>query len=558
MVHAQRRALPGARCAGRKSPRTLGMGVGRMTRIGPQLCIFALSLTCGLVAQETPAQDLRSLQDAMRRLAADQTRLAQENESLRQELGRMWGAQSELQSANQRLEEDLNTAEKERTLEGHINSLSHRYATTVESKANPISLSGEFRFRTVWATVQPTGGEEFDGYWTDSLARLGFGYQFTDHVRAFAQLQSHWAFGDGSAPSGGSQFGPLEFGATSTDVDLHQAWVEIGHLFGAPEFSMKVGRQEVVLGNQFQFGNSEWYSGWTFDGYRVEWDSENFRLTGLGLKLGSNDADVNQLHTALSPHDDDELYALYFTLKSIKDHTLDLYWIYMNGHGGATGGSGTSTGSLGTPVGGAGFAFGDTAYFHTVGARFAGKCDVADGLDYNLEAAFQFGDANGTGRDDVQGFSLEAELGLTLSAKDAFRVYGRFLFAEGPDDDQSGYVPLFPNRHANSGFLGRYGLLDALPMFNVLSAQLGFYFKPDPSWLVGATAVWSTSDERIVSTGDDDWGWEFDLWAAYVHSENLVFIFAGFVVLPEDQLQGLVGIDDDTIIGLVFQTRLTF
>ncbi len=531
-----------------------------MLRTTSRGILAGLVLTAGLVAQSAVAtpEDLNGLRDTLQRVQQNQDRLAAENRELRKEVDRMAQAHASLVEANDELQKQVNGESDEAALEAQINTARERAATVVESKANPVTLTGEFRFRTVWATVQPTGGDEFDGYWTDALARLGFQYQFARHVAAYAELQSHWAFGDGSPASGGTQFGPLVFGEASTDVDLHQAWLHIGHLFGAPEFSMKVGRQEVVLGNQFQFGNAEWYSGWSFDGYRFEWDSESFRLTGLALKLGSNDADVNQLHAARRPHDDDELYSLYFTLKTIKDHSLDLYWIYVNGHGGAAGGSGTSTGSLGTPVGGAGFAFGDTAYFHTVGGRINGKFDVAAGLDYNLEAAFQFGDANGTAVDDVSGWTVEAELGLTFSAEDAFRVYLRFLYADGADGNDSGYVPLFPNRHSNSGFLGRYGLLDALPMFNVLSLQGGLYFKPDPSWLVGATAIWSTTDEEIVATGDDDWGWEFDLWAAYLYSDNLVFIFAGFVVLPDDQLQGLVGIDDDTIVGLVFQSRLTF
>ena len=35
-------------------------------------------------------------------------------------------------------------------------------------------------------------------------------------------------------------------------------------------------------------------------------------------------------------YDDDELYSLYFTYEGIQDHTIDLYWIYFNGHNGGS------------------------------------------------------------------------------------------------------------------------------------------------------------------------------------------------------------------------------
>ncbi|HMS18106.1 MAG TPA: alginate export family protein, partial [Planctomycetota bacterium] len=292
---------------------------------------------------------------------------------------------------------------------------------------------------------------------------------------------------------------------------------------------------------------------------RWDWDSESFSLTALVMKLATADGDFNQLSSFFTPHDDDELYSLYFTLKTIANHELDLYWIYVNGHGSATGsGSGNSGGSLGNAVGG---PFGGTAYYHTIGGRIGGVFpDIAAGLDWNLEVAYQFGDANvtGGGNADIDGLAVEAELGITFNKSSMFRLYARFLWAEGADGDDSGYVPLYPNRHSNSGFRARYGIFDLVPMTNVVTFQVGMHFDPDPAWTLGATVLWATTDEEFAGVDDDDYGWEIDVWAEYRYSEHLVFNAGLAFLFPDDSGVAIWGTDDDTQFLMYMQARLLF
>jgi hypothetical protein len=452
-------------------------------------------------------------------------------------------------------------------LELQINALTDRVVTgsTLRSAADPVTLTGEFRFRNSWSFGDLANDSEHDGSWTDALVRLGFMYEFTREVVAFAELQSHWAYGDDAATSaatgffGGGGIGGNFDNGTSLDVELHQAWLEIRNIFGRSELSNRTGRQEVVLGNQFQFGNADWYRGWSFDGTRWDWDSESFSLTALVMKLATADGDFNQLSSFFTPHDDDELYSLYFTLKTIANHELDLYWIYVNGHGSATGsGSGNSGGSLGNAVGG---PFGGTAYYHTIGGRIGGVFpDIAAGLDWNLEVAYQFGDANvtGGGNADIDGLAVEAELGITFNKSSMFRLYARFLWAEGADGDDSGYVPLYPNRHSNSGFRARYGIFDLVPMTNVVTFQVGMHFDPDPAWTLGATVLWATTDEEFAGVDDDDYGWEIDVWAEYRYSEHLVFNAGLAFLFPDDSGVAIWGTDDDTQFLMYMQARLLF
>lgn len=514
--------------------------------------VLAAILTVAYVVPQANAQGGSSNEDILSEIRALKARVAtleSENASLKSAAADQAGADLELQ----------------------INSLTDRLVagSTVKSKADPVTLTGEFRFRNSWSFGDLADGSEHDGSWNDALVRLGFMYEFTRDVVAFAELQSHWAFGRNAATSAAAAFfggGLVDGGGffgfdngTSLSVQMHQAWLEVRNIFDRSELSSRTGRQEIVLGNQFQFGNADWYRGWSFDGTRWDWDSESFSLTALVMKLTSIDGDFNQLSSFFLPHDDDELYSLYFTLKTIANHELDLYWIYINGHGAAAGsGSGISGGSLANAVGG---PAGATAYWHTIGGRIGGVFpDVAAGLDWNLEVAYQFGDGNiaGGGTFDVDGFAVEAELGITFSKDSMFRLFARFLWAEGPDDDDSGYIPLYPNRHSNSGFRARYGIFDLIPMANVLTLQVGMHFDPDPNWTLGATVLWAQAEEDLFAGIDDDYGWEINVWAEYRYSQALVFNAGIAFLFPDDSGEVIWGTDDDSQFLGYLQARLLF
>jgi hypothetical protein len=445
---------------------------------------------------------------------------------------------------------ELRATQQPAAMENEINRLSERLAagTTLKSDATQIKAGGEFRFRNVWTTGDNNfggGDNEHDGSYTDARVRINFMYDFTRDVTAYADLQSHWAFGENSTTNADSD---------GTSVELYQGWLEVRNLFCRPELSSRTGRQEIVLGNQFQFGNSDWFNGQTFDGTRWDWNSESFCLTAIMAKLTSIDGDVNQYYSFQTPHDDDELYSLYFTLKTIKNHKLDIYWVYVNGHD--TNGGSINSGTVGGP----GFLYPTAhAYFHTIGARIGGWFDVACGLDWNLEAAYQFGDTNGPDA-DVDAWTAEGELGITFSKSSRFRVFARALYAEGPDADNVGYLTLWPNRHSNTAnFRARYGIADLLPMSNVFSAQLGLHFDPAQNWTLGLTALWATTDEDIVAGGaDDDYGWEIDVWGEYRYSDNLTFGGGVAFVFADDQGEALWGTDDDTQVIGYLQARLWF
>jgi hypothetical protein len=449
-------------------------------------------------------------------------------------------------------------------LETEINRLNERMAagTNLRSCASQIRLGGEFRYRAAYmdATLQqplvatPTGkGPDFDdnatGYWGDMRTRINFQYDFGSDVTAFAELQAHEAFGeDATGP-----INELDGNDPVGDVQMYQSWIEMRNLFGGcggRGVSARIGRQEIVLGNQFQFGNADWYNGVVHDGIRVDWGSNCFGLTLIASKLTSTDGDFNQVWSYGLTHDDDELYAAYLTIKSIRALQVDAYWIYVNGHGGGAHNSGTQLNWDG------GFLYPfNSAYFSTFGLRLGGTFRVGCGLDYNIEAAYQTGTS---GPVDVEGISVEAELGWTFTRRNSFRIFARGLWAEGPDSDSTGYLTLYPNRHSNKGFRARYGLADLIPMENVQTVQLGLHFDPACNWTLGVTGLYAQADNDFGFAGDDAFGTELDIWAEYRHSANLTLGAGVAFVWPDDFGTAVTGLSDDTqFIGYV-QARLVF
>jgi hypothetical protein len=481
---------------------------------------------------------------------------AQTNEQLQKQFDELKASVQRLEVENAALKSQQ--APQDAGLDTEINRLSERMAagTNLRSCASAIKLGGEFRYRAVYTdfdlvTLTPTPGvgdgedddSDLDGFYGDMRTRLNFQYDFGCDVTAFAELQAHSAFGQDTD-------GPIdEWDGNDSEgnVGMYQSWLEIRNLFGSSNVQARIGRQEVVLGNQFQFGNADWYNGVVHDGLRVDWKSDCFSLTLLAMKLTSEDGDFNQIWS-LTDHDNDELYSAYFTLKSIRNIAIDAYWIYINGHGGFALNSGANTGP--------GFLYpGFSAYYHTFGARIGGTFNVFCGLDWNLEGAMQTGTSSGD--DDVDGFTVEGELGMTFSKSAKFRVFARGLYAEGPSDDSTGYLINYPNRHSNGGFRARYGIADLIPMTNVATLQLGFHFDPGCNWTLGATGLWAGNDEDL-GTDQDDYGTELDIWAEYRHSTNLTFGAGVALVMPDEFGESQFGFTDDTQILGYLQARLVF
>jgi hypothetical protein len=560
---------------------------------------WVLAAACALPLR---AQEPDDVQERLRKMEERLRAVESDNASLRTQVQRVT-------DENVALRGDAQTALTVSQLEQRIESLRGEMAqdsgTRVKSVASPITITGEFRFRYAAsfgdnaAGTTPPGvaagfgakDDEHDGTWGDQLTRVGLRYDFESRVSAYSEFRAHTGFGKATSTSFPFGIGATTFGSptgqSSTDIGeaqtflfIYQTWIEIRELFGLEELSSRTGRQEIVLGNRFQFGNSEWFSGLSFDGTRFDYASEDWGLTALVFKLQSIDGDEDQVTSFFNSHDDDALFALYLQMRAWEPVNLDLYWIFVNGHGGARdNGAGSSVGALGNFVGSprndpGNFTTNGTAYYHTLGARLFGTIEgIAGGLDWQVEGAYQIGSqGNAFGQDfDIAAGTVEVELGLVLCEECALRVFTRFLYASGPDGDELAYTPLYPDRHLNSGYRARYGLWDLIPMSNVVTAQLGMHFDPSASWTVGATGLWATTDEdgimpstrrngfaRNVAVPDEDYGFEADLWGEYRFSNQLTVGGGLGFFFADEAGEAQWSIDDGVQFLAYLQMRLVF
>jgi hypothetical protein len=357
---------------------------------------------------------------------------------------------------------------------------------------------------------------------------------------------------------------------------------------------------EIVLGNEFIFGNNDFFSGETHDGSMWTWSSDNFDLHFIFAKMDITEV-LDVRNHPYSPvgdtdgYDDDEMYSLYFTLKTLGDHVLDLFWVYMNGDGSGLN-PGTSLGSYGNGLNG--FTNDNSLaganseyYYHTVGLRLGGTFDVAAGLDYNINFAYQFGDVNRAGASnlDVDAFAVEAEVGITFNANNNFRIYVRFLYTEGADEnDETGFIHLFPERHAqanrddHTAYRARYGLMDIIPLDNVITVQLGLTFDPATDWTLGLVGLWAIHDEDVTTVAAvagppavaaqtaDEIGFEIDLFAEYRYSAETTFSAGIGFFFPDKGTPTYTGTqpttgagnfaddDDDVAVLFYLQSRVVF
>ena len=305
---------------------------------------------------------------------------------------------------------------------------------------------------------------------TDFLKVLGPG-QFNDNDYFLLRTKVHlgytpinWltAFVAGrDAYSDGDRRNPPK---TMDRFDLEQAWLKLGDAKAFP-LTAKVGRQELVYGDERQIGRADWNN----LGSRV-FDSAVLRFEKPVVWV---DAFVGRPvmadpHAFNSVNSYDWLSGIYASTKSlISWQESQLYVIAHN----ASDKSGSPhpqwLNRACTPQ--------DT---YTVGFRFKSLPDALNGWDYSLEAAGQFGNVK------VGGTRLEQAASAVMACggytwKKAWGSprlglgYDFFSGDADPRDVHNGtFEPLFPTNHRP------LGLMDLIGAKNIHDPRVSFSFKP--------------------------------------------------------------------------------
>jgi hypothetical protein len=210
---------------------------------------------------------------------------------------------------------------------------------------------------------------------------------FDLHVGPDFRVFSEWQFDYFAGRVGGPRPGIDEDAG-----DIHQTFIEIGpHVSSEHGSSLRLGRQEVVLGSGRLFDNNEGPNvKLSFDG--VRWITQTSRLRWDVFALKPVEDNTGFFDDA--PNAQQTTWGSYLTAPApvLKGGMMDLYYVGL-----ATKNATYNRGSA-------------TELRHAVGIRAFRP--PSKGLDYNWEANYQWGSF---GRDSIAAWSVSTETGYTFS-----------------------------------------------------------------------------------------------------------------------------------------------
>jgi hypothetical protein len=396
-------------------------------------------------------------------------------------------------------------------------------------------VNGEVRFRADYAD-NPT---DLDSDTDDSgvvwpwRVRAGIHGSFARNVSAHVEFQSFGIAGDLSSGtenvSGTTSiiFDPV--GVGGSESQLYQGWLELGDI-GGTSFDLRLGRQELVFGNEMLLGDLDFYNGINHDGARAGWQYKKWTLDVFYIE-NFDDALAGTTGVTVFPtsngSSDSTLYGAYATFKGPKTIGFDAYGLVLN----------NNDETFVTP---------SKEERWTYGGRVYNKRD--SNWDWWAEFALQTGEFESGGvTADISATGLEGELAYQFrKAKIKPRVHLRYSSFSGDDDDgeeSEAFNPMFQDFH------GRYGKFDLFRATNLDVIQVGVSWagKEDRHKFGVNYLMLSSNEEAVggVAITEDDLGDELDLYYKYAYSKNVDIMAAIANFSPGDQLDpAIVGAAD--------------
>ncbi|MFA7692950.1 MAG: alginate export family protein [Candidatus Hydrogenedentes bacterium] len=457
-----------------------------------------------------------------------------------------------------------------------------------------------------WRPIGPSGTisqfkwDSSGRNWTrlESSVKLNVKADFTNNVSAFIELYDWYVFGESFRSN--YLLGSDKRADGLDQVQLHQAYIELREIFDTP-VSLRVGRQELLFGSGWLLSNMLTPSQYLFhDAVRLTYNDANFTVDAFMAKQNDSlrffDEQIN-------------LYGLYGTYKGFEPLTMSAYWLYVHDNTDIESRELTSWGNWVNSR--LGRHFGSTN-LHTVGTHLFGK---HAGFDYNVEVAYQFGDAdhigamfdnggffNGDTGAKYDNWGMEAILGYTftdVSWKPRLFIQG--VYFQGEDNrsisfwdwmnpfykpqasvsfnrlfSEKNYAPTINDNSLLSNFIQATAGVEVQPTekvrlhLHVAKNWADEAFDPPKSIKVAGRRVYVAPGLSFwTDKGSDDLGWEIAAWARYEYSQDLSFLLYGNVLFPGDGLtrgsflhffgtQFSGGTSDDTAGYLFWMATLKF
>ena len=360
-----------------------------------------------------------------------------------------------------------------------------------------LGFGGQVRFRFEGWNNYNFDNEFDDGYLLTRL-RLHTDIHLGKYFRFFAEMKS--AFSTDRDLPGGRRTLDVD------ELDLQQAFIDIIIPAGeSGELVLRPGRQMLQLGKQRLVSPLDWSNTMrTWQGIQGVIDWRNWKVSGFWTQF------VPVKKYEFNEADSDEPFAgIYGSGKpGTTGIGLDGYWLYRERRN-----------------------LDDKR--NTLGGRLSGAL-ARNHLDYDVEAAYQFGDSGDT---DVQAFMIGSQLGYRFS-ETSFkpRVYVGFDFGSGdkdPNDDKTEtFDQLYPLGHAYLGYM------DYVGRQNIITPSIGITFNPLKKLTCEVTGLffWRVEEEdALYNAGGSvlregakgtslEVGQEIDILLKYAYNIHTVFL----------------------------------
>lgn len=390
----------------------------------------------------------------------------------------------------------------------------------------------------------------------EQRTRLHLCAEFTDRVALVAEFDAFSVWGE----SFRSEYltGADQRNGENDSIQLHQAYVEASEAWGLP-VRIRIGRQELIFGKGWLTGNNDAlpeFAGLSFDAARVTYTPGALTLDAFWSKLAER--------FAVEADGDTDFAGVYASYAASNALNLDAYWFLVRD---AAHLEDTQDALISDWLES---LFGRDDYgatqLHTLGMRASGAWGR---LDYDLEAAWQFGEAAAPGflfkpfiyGDDEAEFdawAVETELGYTLELSWCPRLYLGAAYFSGEDnrdlsfwgwlnpltavkrpESSVSFNRLFSNT-VHSYFMDEMGELSnfwtVCGGFSIQPAEtleagmdLALFRVVEPFemplhfWLDGRRVLLTRDLSYLTRTADRDMGWELGIWGRYHYSDDLIF-----------------------------------
>jgi predicted porin len=367
-----------------------------------------------------------------------------------------------------------------------------------------------------------------DDTWLLYRSRVGLGYKFSDNFRIYAQGQDAREI-DSDRPDI-----PGALGAEGNDpFDLRQLWFEVGNeKKGA---SLKVGRQQLLYGDQRLLGPLEWNNlGRAWDAAKFHYQGSDWWVDAFVSSFVRFDPDGFNKSDWFDngPMDKSEILSgIYFSTTALGFQTTDLYAFHMSQD----------------------TAAGNTSFL-SLGTRWKSTPGKFGPWDYLGEFVGQTGEVAGK---DLTAFAGHTEVGYTFKHDWKPRLAVDYSYGTGDSNATDGKVGTFQNLYPTNHLY--YGYLDAFSWQNISNIDVSFKLQPTTKltlradfhafWLATTNDAWyranGVSTVRPITPGaSKQAATEVDFTATYAATKNLNFLVGYSHLFAGDYLAATGAADD--------------